>query len=69
MSLHRTCTDQVHVDRGYAAGTWLQSIDRTHRLGLEPDAQVTCTVIEAADTIDARVAEVLNAKVAARPMH
>jgi hypothetical protein len=65
VSLHRCCTDQVHIDRGYAAGTWLQSIDRTHRLGLEPGAKVTCTVIEAADTIDARVAEVLNVKVAA----
>jgi hypothetical protein len=65
VSLHRTCTDQVHVDRGYAAGTWLQSIDRTHRLGLPADAKVTCTVIEAEDTIDARVAAVLNSKVAA----
>ena len=65
ISLHRACTDQVHVDRGYAAGTWLQSIDRTHRLGLDPDAQVTCTVIEAEDTIDGRISEVLNSKVAA----
>jgi hypothetical protein len=64
VSLHRTCTDQVHVDRGYAAGTWLQSIDRTHRLGLPANAQVTCTVIEAEDTIDGRVAQVLNDKVA-----
>lgn len=65
VSLHHTCTDQVHVDRGYAAGTWLQSIDRIHRLGLDSDAKVTCTVIEAEDTIDARIAEVLNAKVTA----
>lgn len=64
VSLHNTCTDQVHVDRGYAAGTWLQSIDRTHRLGLPAGAQVTCTVLEAENTIDGRVSEVLNDKVA-----
>ncbi|GAA2339201.1 DEAD/DEAH box helicase [Dactylosporangium salmoneum] len=65
ISLHRTCVDQIHVDRGYAAGTWLQAIDRTHRLGLAPDAKPRCTVLVAADTIDERVAEVLEAKVAA----
>ena len=65
VSLHHTCTDQVHVDRGYAAGTWLQSIDRTHRLGLAADACVTCTVIEAENTIDTHVARILNSKVAA----
>jgi hypothetical protein len=65
ISLHRTCTDQIHVDRGYAAGTWLQPIDRTHRLGLAAGAKVTCPVIEAEDTIDSRVSDVLNNKVAA----
>jgi len=63
--LHRTCIDQVHVDRGYAAGTWLQSFDRTHRLGLPDDAKPTCTVIQAAGTIDMRVADILNDKVTA----
>lgn len=65
ISLHRTCIDQIHVDRSYNAGTWLQSIDRTHRLGLPADARPTCTVLVAADTIDVRVGEVLAAKVAA----
>lgn len=65
VSLHHWCTDQVHVDRGYAAGTWLQSIDRTHRLGLRDDAKPTCTVIVAADTVDERVDEVLGDKVRA----
>jgi len=65
VSLHHCCTDQVHVDRGYAAGTWLQSIDRTHRLGLPEDAEPTCTVILASDTIDERVDHVLRGKVRA----
>ncbi|MFI9239936.1 SNF2-related protein [Streptomyces sp. NPDC053079] len=65
VSLHLAATDQVHLDRGYAAGTWLQAIDRTHRLGLPADARPTCTVLLAADTVDERVNEVLNHKVAA----
>jgi hypothetical protein len=65
VSLHLAACDQVHVDRGYAAGTWLQAIDRTHRLGLPADARPTCTVLLARDTVDERVNEVLNDKVAA----
>ncbi|MGW4441046.1 SNF2-related protein [Streptomyces sp. NPDC004596] len=65
VSLHHTAIDQVHVDRGYSAGTWLQAIDRTHRLGLPPGSRPTCTVLIAEDTIDERVTAALNAKVAA----
>lgn len=65
VSLHKVCTDQVHADRGFSASTWLQSIDRTHRLGLPQDARATCIVLQAARTIDERVAEVLDKKVRA----
>lgn len=65
VSLHLTAVDQVHVDRGFAAGTWLQAIDRTHRLGMPSDASPTCTVVLAAKTIDERVSDVLNTKVEA----
>nr|WSW62605.1 DEAD/DEAH box helicase [Streptomyces sp. NBC_00998] len=65
VSLHLAAGDQVHLDRGYAAGTWLQALDRTHRLGLPPDARPTCTVLLAAETVDERVNQVLNHKVAA----
>ncbi|MFE6843178.1 SNF2-related protein [Streptomyces sp. NPDC057686] len=65
VSLHLAASDQVHLDRGYAAGTWLQALDRTHRLGLPPAARPTCTVLLAARTVDERVNEVLNRKVAA----
>lgn len=65
VSLHLAACDQVHLDRGYAAGTWLQAIDRTHRLGLPADARPTCTVLLATRTVDERVNDVLNRKVAA----
>jgi SNF2 family DNA or RNA helicase len=63
VSLHRVCHDQVHFDRGFAAGTFLQSLDRTHRLGLPADAQPTCTLLVARDTIDEHVHAVLERKV------
>jgi hypothetical protein len=65
VSLHRVCFDQVHVDRGFAAGTYLQSIDRTHRLGMHPASAPTCTILIAAHTIDEAVHSILSKKVAA----
>jgi hypothetical protein len=65
ISLHRVCFDQIHVDRGFGAGTFLQSLDRTHRLGMDADSAPTCTILIAAGTIDAAVHQALSNKVAA----
>ena len=70
VSLHHTTTHQVHVDRPYNAALFLQSLDRTHRLGLPADAQCTvtylCSTRTAGDTtIDHTVADALDRKVAA----
>ena len=70
ISLHRTTTHQVHVDRTYNAGMFLQSLDRTHRLGLPADAHCTTTYLVAerpdgSGTVDQLVARRLETKVAA----
>jgi SNF2 family DNA or RNA helicase len=52
INLHRTTNDAVYVDRDFAAGRYLQSLDRIHRLGLPRDAQVNVTVLVASQTID-----------------
>lgn len=65
VSLHMTCQYQVHVDRTYNAGVFLQALDRTHRLGLPDDADCTVTLLVAERTIDERVEARLAAKVAA----
>jgi len=65
VSLHRVCFDQIHVDRGFAAGTFIQSLDRTHRLGMDPRSDPTCTILVAADTIDEVVHAVLDRKATA----
>jgi superfamily II DNA or RNA helicase len=64
VSLHHACQHQVHVDRTYNAGVFLQSLDRTHRLGLAPDAECTVRLLVTEDTIDERVEARLAAKVA-----
>jgi hypothetical protein len=65
VSLHKVCFDQIHVDRGFGAGIFLQSLDRTHRLGMDPASAPTCTILIAAGTIDAAVHEILRRKVSA----
>ena len=62
ISLHKVTNDAVYVDRDFAAGRYLQSLDRIHRLGLSPDAQVNVTVLVASETIDEVVEQRLSKK-------
>ena len=62
ISLHQTCHDAVYVDRDFAAGRYLHSVDRIHRLGLKSDVVTNVTVIVANHTIDESVVERLAAK-------
>ncbi|TDD47956.1 DEAD/DEAH box helicase [Saccharopolyspora elongata] len=52
ISLHQVCHDAVYVDRDFMAGRFLQSLDRIHRLGLEPDIETRVTVLAVRDSID-----------------
>jgi SNF2 family DNA or RNA helicase len=62
VSLHQVCHDAVYVDRDFAAGRFLQSLDRIHRLGLPPDTQTRITVLIANETLD----ELVEARLAAK---
>lgn len=62
VSLHQVCNDAVYVDRDFAAGRFLQSLDRIHRLGLPPDTVTRITVLAAEATIDELIEERLAAK-------
>ncbi|MET8631657.1 DEAD/DEAH box helicase [Streptomyces sp. NPDC004680] len=62
ISLHHHCHDAVYVDRDFAAGRFLQSLDRIHRLGLAPDTQTRITVLASQGTIDEVVAQRLADK-------
>ncbi|GAA0562127.1 DEAD/DEAH box helicase [Paractinoplanes ferrugineus] len=52
ISLHKECHDAIYVDRSFAAGQFLQSIDRIHRLGLAPGVETRVTILAAEETID-----------------
>jgi SNF2 family DNA or RNA helicase len=64
VSLHHDCHEAVYVDRDFAAGRFLQSLDRIHRLGLAPETVTHIRVLVANNTIDelveARLADKLR---------
>ncbi|WP_405709641.1 DEAD/DEAH box helicase [Streptomyces xanthophaeus] len=62
ISLHHVCHDAIYVDRDFAAGRFLQSLDRIHRLGLAADTQTRVTVLLARGTIDGIVHDRLGHK-------
>ncbi|MDI5962107.1 DEAD/DEAH box helicase [Streptantibioticus silvisoli] len=62
ISLHHDCHDAIYVDRNFAAGGFLQSMDRIHRLGLAPDTKTQITVLVADGTVDEIVHERLALK-------
>ena len=62
VSLHHECHDAVYVDRDFAAGRFLQSLDRIHRLGLAPGTETRITVLVANQTIDELVEQRLADK-------
>ncbi|MDT0116590.1 DEAD/DEAH box helicase [Microbacterium sp. PRF11] len=65
VSLHKAAQAQVHVDRTYNAGLFLQAMDRTHRVGMPEGTHATVTVLSAVGTIDEQVDASLRAKIAA----
>lgn len=66
ISLHRACHHAVYLDRTYDAALFLQSIDRIHRLGLDPRTEVTVHILQAtlagSETIDHLVDASLRGK-------
>lgn len=56
VSLHRACHDAVYLDRTFNAAQYLQSVDRIHRLGLQPSDETRVTILLSTDTIDETVA-------------
>lgn len=55
VSLHRWCHDAIYLDRTFNAGQYLQSLDRIHRLGLDPETETRITLLSSQGTIDERV--------------
>ena len=64
ISLHMQCNDAIYLDRTYNAGLYLQSLDRIHRLGLAPDVETNVTFLNTRSSIDIRVSQRLEVKIA-----
>ncbi|WP_449407122.1 SNF2-related protein [Microbacterium maritypicum] len=62
ISLHKVCQSQLHVDRTFNAGLYLQSLDRTHRVGMPDGTTAHVTVLVARGTIDERIDDALRKK-------
>lgn len=52
ISLHRDCHHAVYLDRTFNAGQYLQSLDRIHRLGMDPAIETRFTFLVTSGTID-----------------
>jgi len=63
ISLHKICHTAIYVDRSFNAAHYLQSVDRIHRLGLDPGVRTNIEIIECRNTIDEVVYERLKSKV------
>ncbi len=52
ISLHKICKKAIYLDRTFNAGQYIQSLDRIHRLGLDPEDKITYYLLIGKGTID-----------------
>ena len=52
ISLHKVCHHAIYLDRTFNCGQYMQSLDRIHRVGLEPKEYVYYHLLICANTID-----------------
>ena len=62
VSLHKICKNAIYVDRTFNAGQYIQSLDRIHRIGLNPSDKITYYLLTSKDTIDEDVNDRLRDK-------
>ncbi len=62
ISLHKICHHAIYLDRTFDCGRYLQSLDRIHRIGLEPNEDVFYHILQCSDTIDETIDQRLEEK-------
>jgi SNF2 family DNA or RNA helicase len=62
VSLHRDCHDAIYVDRTFNCGLFMQSMDRIHRVGLPPNAEIRYHLLLGVGTLDEVVDQRLQNK-------
>lgn len=55
ISLHKACHNAIYLEQSYHAGRYMQSKDRIHRVGLDPDATTNYYFLHSIGTVDQQV--------------
>ena len=63
ISLHKICHNAIYIDRNYNAAHYLQSEDRIHRLGLDPETNTYIHILTCRDSIDDSIGKRLEYKI------
>ncbi|RLC76888.1 MAG: ATP-dependent helicase [Chloroflexi bacterium] len=62
ISLHKACHNAIYLERSFNAASFIQSKDRIHRVGLEPEDEVKYYYILSKNNVDLTIHERLKAK-------
>jgi SNF2 family DNA or RNA helicase len=62
VSLHKVCHHAIYVDRTFNCSQYMQSLDRIHRIGLEPNEQIHYYIFQTKNSIDEVIKERLKEK-------
>lgn len=52
ISLHKVCHHAIYLDRSFNGTHYMQSLDRIHRIGLDPNTQVNYYFFQAKNSVD-----------------
>jgi SNF2 family DNA or RNA helicase len=62
VSLHKVCHHAIYLDRTFNCSQYMQSLDRIHRIGLDPNEQVNYYIFKSKDSIDEVIEQRLKEK-------
>lgn len=62
ISLHKACHNAIYLERSFNAAHFLQSKDRIHRYGLNPDTETNYYYLLSEDSVDITIHDRLNEK-------
>jgi SNF2 family DNA or RNA helicase len=63
VSLHKGCHNAIYLERDYNCASYLQSLDRIHRVGLDPNQVTTYHYFLSQDSVDEIINEKINIKI------
>jgi len=62
VSLHHECHHAIYLDRTFNGGHYMQSLERIHRVGLDPNAVTRYDILQSAMSIDQVISDRLGLK-------